>query len=117
MTGVKIRDSERWKHRRPPASVADAAPAPAPAPTPTVEAAPVPIETRAEGVLIDRWIQHQIVDWPSSHCFGCRKPIVVGQKWLELVCDDNRARFHSDASLCGEPGRKSPLVSRCGVKT
>jgi hypothetical protein len=29
MTGVKIRDSERWKHRRKPAPVEDAAPAPA----------------------------------------------------------------------------------------
>ena len=57
---------------------------------------PVPVETRAERVLISRWIQHQIVDWPSSHCFGCRKPIVVGQKWLELVSDNNRARFHCD---------------------
>jgi hypothetical protein len=46
--------------------------------------------------MIDRWIQHQIVDWPPSHCFGCRKPIVVGQKWFELVHDDNRARFHCD---------------------
>jgi hypothetical protein len=82
MTGVKLRDSERWKHRR--------KPAPAPAPVPT--------ETRAERVLISRLIQHQIVDWPPSHCFGCRLPIVVGQKWLELVCDDNRARFHSDCA-------------------
>jgi hypothetical protein len=47
-------------------------------------------------VLIDRWVANQIVDWPSSRCFGCRKPIVVGQKWLELVRDDNRARFHCD---------------------
>jgi hypothetical protein len=107
MTGVKLRDSERWKHRRKPAPIEDAAQA----------ATLAPVETRAERVLIDRWIQHQIVDWPSSHCFGCRKPIVVGQKWLELVCDDNRARFHSDASLCGEPSRKSPLARRCGVKT
>jgi hypothetical protein len=39
---------------------------------------------------------NQIVDWPSSHCFGCKRPIIVGQKWLELVYDDNRDRFHSD---------------------
>jgi hypothetical protein len=77
MTGVKIRDSERWKHRR--------------KPTPVDDAAPAPIETR-----IDRWVAHQIVDWPSSHCFGCRKPIVADQKWVELVHDDNRARFRCD---------------------
>ena len=81
MTGVKIRDSERWKHRRKPAPVEDA---------------PAPIETRAERVMIDRWVANQIVDWPSSHCFGCRKAIVAGQKWLELVSDNNRARFHCE---------------------
>jgi hypothetical protein len=66
--------------------------------------------------MINRWIANQIVDWPSSHCFGYKLPIIVGQKWLELVCDDNRARFHSDCepvwraeqevaarrSLCGQ---------------
>jgi hypothetical protein len=78
----KIPEARRWKYRH--------TPAPAPAP------APAPIETQAERTLINRWIANTIVDWPSSHCFGCRKPIVVGQKWLELVCDDNRARFHSD---------------------
>ena len=46
--------------------------------------------------MINRWVANQIVDWPFGHCFGCRKPIIVGQKWLELVCDDNRARFHCD---------------------
>jgi hypothetical protein len=47
MTGVKIRDSERLRHRRKPA---DAAPAPA------VADAPALIETRAERVMIDRWV-------------------------------------------------------------
>jgi hypothetical protein len=36
MTGVKLRDSERWKHRRKPTPIEDAAPAPA------VEAVPTP---------------------------------------------------------------------------
>jgi hypothetical protein len=72
----KIPESQRWKYRHAPA--------------------PAPIETQAERTLINRWVAHQIVDWPSSHCFGCRKPIIVGQKWLELVNDNNRARFHCD---------------------
>jgi hypothetical protein len=54
MTGIKIRDSERWKHRRKPAPVEDAAPADTPA----------PIETRAERGMNDRWVANQIVDWP-----------------------------------------------------
>jgi hypothetical protein len=47
-------------------------------------------------VLINRWVANQIVDWPPSNCFGCKRPIVVGAKWVELVRDDNRARFHCD---------------------
>jgi hypothetical protein len=110
MTGHKLRESERWKHRRKPTPIGDAAPAP------TFEA-PASIETRAERVLIDRWVASRLVPWPPSHCFSCKRPIVAGQKWLDLVCDDNRARFLPIASLCGEPSRKSPLVGRCGVKT
>jgi hypothetical protein len=64
----------------------------APSPTPVVEAAPTPIERR----MIDRWVASRIVNWPSINCFGCKLPIVVGAKWVDLVCDDNRARFHSD---------------------
>jgi hypothetical protein len=75
----KIPEAQRWKYRHTPA--------------PAVEDA---LETPAERVMIDRWVAHQIVDWPQSHCFGCRKPIIIGEKWLELVCDDRRARFHCD---------------------
>jgi hypothetical protein len=46
--------------------------------------------------MINRSVANQIVDWPTSHCFGCKLPTIVGQKWLELVSDDNRARFHCD---------------------
>jgi hypothetical protein len=88
MTGRKIRESEPWKHRRKPAPIETTAPA--------IAAIPAPIETRAERVLIDRWVASRLVPWPPSHCFGCKLPIVVGAKWVELVCDDNRARFHSD---------------------
>jgi hypothetical protein len=90
MTGVKIRPSERWKHRR---KYKPQAIAPAPA---LLEQAPVPIATRAERVLIDRWVREQIVDRAPSNCFGCKLPIVVGQKWVELVRDNCRARFHCD---------------------
>jgi hypothetical protein len=85
----KISEAQRWKYRH------------APAPS-----EPAPIETRAERVLIDRWVANQIVDWPSSHCFGCRKPIVVGQKWLELVHDDSRARFHCDCEPAWRAGQE-----------
>jgi hypothetical protein len=86
----KIPEAQRWKYRR--ACRREHA---APAPAPAVEETPVPIETPAERVMIDRWVANQIVDWPSSYCFGCKLPIIIGQKWRELVCDDNRARFHS----------------------
>jgi hypothetical protein len=89
----KISESQRWKYRRTPAPIEDAALASAPAPA---SSAPIPIEPHAERVMINRWVAARIVDWPSSSCFGCKGPIVYGAKWVELVCDDNRARFHSD---------------------
>jgi hypothetical protein len=61
-------------------------------------AAQAPLETRPERVLIDRWVAHRIVDWPPSQCFGCKRPIVVGAKWVDRVNHDKgaRARFHCD---------------------
>jgi hypothetical protein len=40
----------------------------------------------------------QIVNYPPDRCLCCRKPIVVGQKWTELVNDNGRARFHVDCA-------------------
>jgi hypothetical protein len=72
-----------------------------------------PSPHRDAGRLINRWVANTIVDWPSSHCFGCRKPIVVGQKWLELVRDDNRARFHLRlrAGVASRAGSRRPSVT------
>jgi hypothetical protein len=86
MTGRKIRESQRWKYRRKRAPVIEPAPTEASAPT----------ETQAERVLINRWVAWRIINWPSLNCFGCKRPIIVGEKWVELVRNDNRARFHSD---------------------
>jgi hypothetical protein len=33
-----------------------------------------------------------------ARCFHCRRPIVYGAKWIELVNDNARARFHSDCA-------------------
>jgi hypothetical protein len=43
--------------------------------------------------MINRWVANQIV---------------VGQKWVELVCNNNRARFHSD---CGPVWRAEQEVA------
>jgi hypothetical protein len=45
---------------------------------------------------IDRWVQAQIVPYSPNHCLYCRHPIVYGAKWVELVNDNERARFHFD---------------------
>jgi hypothetical protein len=51
------------------------------------------------------WIEHaspdgwrRIVTWPPDNCFHCKRPIVFGAKWVELVNDNDRARFHSDCA-------------------
>ena len=47
---------------------------------------------------IARWVMAQVVGYPPDRCLGCRRPIVYGAKWIELVNDNNRARFHADCA-------------------
>lgn len=42
---------------------------------------------------IDKWIRDRLIDWRDS-CWGCRKPIVVGQKWTFVGNAEVGARFH-----------------------
>ena len=97
MSVRKIPDSERWKRRRPrrlkaPSALTPIAPSPAPAPLIT-EA-----QAKAERTRIARWVAAQIVSRPPDNCFHCRRPIVYGAKWVELVNDNERARFHFDCA-------------------
>jgi hypothetical protein len=97
MSVRKIPDSERWKRRRPRRLKAPFLPtpfAPSPAPVPLINEA----QAKAERARIARWVQAQIVDYQPDRCFGCRRPIVFGAKWIELVNDDARARFHFDCA-------------------
>jgi hypothetical protein len=92
MTGQKVPMSARWKRRRAPG-----APEPLNAPAPLIlrvdEA-----RVRIERARIARWVAAQTVSYPPDRCFGCRRPIVYGAKWVELVNDNDRARFHSDCA-------------------
>ena len=103
MTGVKLKLEDRWKHR-------PTAPAPVASPLPRVD------EARAgmEKARIARWVTAQIVNYPPDRCLGCRRPIVFGARWVELVNDNTRARLHFDGAPCGERSRKSPPVWRLG---
>jgi hypothetical protein len=52
---------------------------------------------QVERAQIARWVTSRIVTWASNNCFHCRRPIVFGAKWTELVGGDNdRARFHAE---------------------
>ena len=53
---------------------------------------------RIERARIARWVAAQIVSYPPDRCLCCRRPIVFGAKWVELVNDDTRARFHFDCA-------------------
>jgi hypothetical protein len=82
--------SERGRHRRerkPKALVS------AVTPTPTREPLTLVDRTR-----IARWVASRIVTWASDSCFHCRRPIVYGAKWVELLNDSDRARFHFDCA-------------------
>jgi hypothetical protein len=93
----KIPESERWKRRRPrrlkaPSALTPIAPSPAPAPLINET------ETKAERARIARWVASRIVSWPLDNCFHCKRPVIFGAKWVELVNDNDRARFHSDCA-------------------
>jgi hypothetical protein len=79
----RIPDSERWKYRHPSKPKA-----------PPIAEALTPIER----VLIARWVAARIVSYPPDRCLCCRRPIVYGAKWVELVNDNERARFHFDCA-------------------
>jgi hypothetical protein len=40
----------------------------------------------------------QIVSWAPDNYFCCRRPIIFGANWVELVNDNERARFHFDCA-------------------
>jgi hypothetical protein len=88
MTGVKLKLEDRWKHR-------PTAPAPVASPLPRVD------EARAwmDKTRIARWVAAQIVPYSPDRCLYCGRPIVFGAKWVELVNDTDRARFHVDCAL------------------
>jgi hypothetical protein len=87
---MKIRMEDRWKHR----PAAKPRVAPAPAPFPHVDEA----RARMDRARIARWVAAQIVNYPPDRCLCCRRPIVYGAKWVELVNDNERARFHFDCA-------------------
>jgi hypothetical protein len=50
--------------------------------------------TRRDQGRVAKWIDHVSVDWRDS-CWRCRRPIIVGQKWLTIGNGEVTARFHS----------------------
>jgi len=57
--------------------------------------APAPVQlSRLDQARIDKWIRDRLVDWRDS-CWGCRKQIVVGQKWTFVRNGEVGARFHA----------------------
>ena len=50
---------------------------------------------RRERTRIDRWIELRIIGWNSGQCFACRRSFAYGAKWVELVNENNRCRFHT----------------------
>jgi hypothetical protein len=108
MTGRKIKLEDRWKYRVAPAPkhrvelapTEEAAPAPpeevASGPAPVYAPAPVVDEERArlDQARVDKWIRDRLIDWPSTSCLHCRRPIIVGQLWTIVGNGDCAARFH-----------------------
>ncbi len=51
---------------------------------------------QAERDAVSRWIRARIIDWPQSSCLYCKKPVVIGQGFVDVAGADgsSRARFH-----------------------
>jgi hypothetical protein len=58
----------------------------------------------------------QIVNRPPDNCFHCRRPIVYGAKWIELVNDNTRARFHFDCAPVWRAQQESSARRAMGMK-
>jgi hypothetical protein len=110
MTGQKMPMSARWKRRR----------APKPLSARELRATPIPRVdeglTPAERTRIARWVAAQIVNRPPDNCFHCCRPIVYGAKWIELVNDNTRARFHFDCAPVWRAQQESSARRAMGMK-
>ncbi len=51
---------------------------------------------QAERDLVSRWIKARLIDWPQGSCLYCKKPVVIGQEFVDVAGADgsSRARFH-----------------------
>jgi hypothetical protein len=112
----KLSPSQRWKHRRAPTRKAPVAPvAGAPiAPTP-IALAPHINEARARA-RIARWVAWRIITWPPDNCLHSRRPIVFGAKWVELVNDDDRCRFHAECLPAWRLQQETAACRALGLK-
>jgi hypothetical protein len=45
---------------------------------------------------VAKWIRDRLIDWPSTSCLYCRKPIIVGQLWAVVSNGEVTARFHQN---------------------
>jgi hypothetical protein len=111
----KLLLSQRWKQRHGPRSK--------PALTTPIMLAPLPLQPPAAPLLtaIDRariakWMAAQIVNYPPDRCLCCRRPIVYGAKWVELVNDNNRARFHFECAPAWRTRQEALARRALGLK-
>jgi hypothetical protein len=114
---VKLKPEDRWKNRRSPERrvvhepIALKTAVPAPAPFPHVDGA----RARMDKAHIARWVAAQIVSYPPDRCLGCRRPIVYGAKWTEVINDNARARFHSDCEPVWRAQQETAARKAMGV--
>ena len=69
---------------------------PEPAASSPLEALSVVPEPESAAVRYERERidANRLIAYPLASCFGCRKPIIVGQDWQDVSNGEARARFH-----------------------
>lgn len=51
--------------------------------------------TKLDRLLIDKWIRDRLVAAWTGGCWHCRRPIVVGQTFVDVRGDEVIVRFHA----------------------
>ena len=63
-----------------------------------------------------RWVAWRIITWPPDNCLHSRRPIVFGAKWVELVNDDDRCRFHAECLPAWRLQQETAACRALGLK-
>jgi hypothetical protein len=64
---------------------------------------------------ITAWINAKLITWPQTHCLHCRLPINVGERFVDVAANDERARFHAACEPLWRAGQEEAARKALGI--